>query len=419
MGKISAYKNKISMKLITNNNEQDIPLEYIVAIIVDHNYERNIMPLVYVELNVDLNLYDDIISNASNGKMFLNVKTYDTNSTMALMEDTIKDQFVYFVPSNIQYTKELKDEQLNRNINTKSIILGLMKIDLINKNKTIFNGVYRNVDTNILINEFTSNLGEIIIDPLDNNSLMNEFILPPQDSVVKTIDYLFNYKVPFYNSKYNFFMDWNRSYLLNMNGSASKAGMNTVNFKIMQINDNEAYYQGITKELEAGTYVIFINVGDCKVSVNTTTEKNTNQLIGVNSSNISVMNLDINKSSNSINKPLFIRTESDAVTETSVKKNILEGTSVIVNFSKPNMDTSIITPDKRFIIDCYNDYDKYNGTYILTHKKEVIAKVDNNFSSTISMGFRKISNSMVVSGNKELDTITKQIGNKEYTQKRY
>ena len=60
----SAYKCSIDkMSLVVKNKETIIPTQSIVSIVIDTDYENKIMPIIYVSLNVNLDLYNNLVKH--------------------------------------------------------------------------------------------------------------------------------------------------------------------------------------------------------------------------------------------------------------------------------------------------------------------------------------------------------------------
>ena len=164
--------------------------------------------------------------------------------------------------------------------------------------------------------------------------------------------------------------------------------MKTVVFDIRQITMTESYYEGMTKDLAKNCYLIYVNVADSNISVNNATDKNTNQIVGVDEDGVTITDLNLNKSKFSTTKQIFTRTDS---TQTNVAKSEIESTGVLLSLTKQNIDASILTPDKIYLVNNYNDYEKYNGKFVIMYKKEIIVKVDNSFTSTTVVGLRRLA----------------------------
>ena len=97
----SAYKCSISaMSLIVGNKETNIPTVGVKSIVIDTDYENKVMPIIYVALSINLELYNKLVKYVDSGKIYLNVKKYNVKADVPIKEDKLKDQFIYLIPSN-------------------------------------------------------------------------------------------------------------------------------------------------------------------------------------------------------------------------------------------------------------------------------------------------------------------------------
>ena len=386
----SAYKCSIDkMSLVVKNKETIIPTQSIVSIVIDTDYENKIMPIIYVSLNVNLDLYNNLVKhfNDNDGKIYLNVKKYDVKVNNPIKEDKIKNQFIYFIPSNATYIKDLGTDEDNKSNSYIKITMGLMDMKLLEYKKKTFNTVYRNIDSKNLINIITSGR-ELIMSPLDTNTHYDEFIMPPITSRSEALDYIFD-NDPFFDTMYTYFTDFDRSYLINRKGNyINTSGLNTMFIDIKSIGARSSYYEGITIDDKKGCYILYVNPDDRTITPNKVTEKSVNQIIGVQQNEVTVRNININNSKYSNDtKSVFIR---GYAADTEVAKSELESTSVILNFSKSNIDGDLFTPDKAYTVNNYEEDKEYNGRYILIYKKEVIGKMDNEYATNTIIGLRYV-----------------------------
>ena len=387
MSNHSSYRCAISkMSLIVGAKEIIIPTINIKSIIIDTNYEERIMPIIYASLNITLELYNTLVSNLDNGKIYLNIKKYDVNISAPVREDKIKNQFIYFMPTNSTYVKDLNPED-NTDSSYISVTLGLMDMKLLEYKKKNFNTVYRNIDTKNLINIITSGR-ELILDPIEKNVQYEEFLMPPLTSRSDALQYLFSTNT-FYNTMYTYFTDFDKNYLINRNGkTSSPSTMNTIFIDIKKIDSRSSYYDGMTIDTSKKCYIIFLNPDDKSISPNKATEKVVNQIIGVEGEEITKLDLNINNSKHSsTTKPMFIRGHSGDII---VAKSQIESTAVILNFGKADIDGDIFTPDKCYTVSNYEEDMEYNGRYILIYKKEIIGKTDTDYNTKTIVGLRYV-----------------------------
>lgn len=396
MSAIRSYKGQVGMQLITVDNDE-IPIfgAYIQSVGTDYNYEGCIMPVVYVTLNVSVEIYDKIVENSTDGKFFLRVSIFDnSNGGIGLQKEIINDQFIYFIPSKFNFAKKIDDGGINDDIvsgETMHIVIGLMKAELILANKKSFNGNYVETDTEKLLEVILKDVPGISIDDIDEIENLKEyesFTMVPQESVANAIYYLFE-DSPFYNTNYNFFMDFKKTYLLNSKGDPREGvDIHTVLFKINSIGGGTENVTGVAKDSEGGVHIIYVQETDVNYNINTSTEKGANQIVGYDTDVVTKTDLNIVVSKESTtNKQAFTKANQLGV---DIRKQVMDNTSVTLQIYKMNMDTSVITPDR-----CYqvNDqkYPDYNGKYLLLYKKDILAKVDQFYDVSTIIGLQRIA----------------------------
>ena len=102
---------------------------------------------------------------------------------------------------------------------------------------------------------------------------------------------------------------------------------------------------------------------------------------------VTYVDLDVNSNADSTTKQAFMR-GSNAV----LYKNIVESNTILLEFTKENLDGSIFTPNKRYMVNNFPGYEEYNGTYTLLYKKETIKNTNGEFGIAVSIGLKKVGN---------------------------
>src|SRR5574344_975624 len=181
----SAYTANVTAQFVLDGSATTIKPEYIKYIIIEDMYSDRYMPIIYMSISVADQLYNDIIKNEKSGKIYLNIQKSNNFSTLALAHDDIKDQFTYVVStSNPNYNESLVADKTKLINSYKVVTLALMSMK-----KPQYNPTYDTI------------------------------VIPPLNSRESLIKYLYQ-KCPFYDTKYVFFMDFNRSYLIDLAGKA-------------------------------------------------------------------------------------------------------------------------------------------------------------------------------------------------------
>ena len=67
----------------------------------------------------------------------------------------------------------------------------------------------------------------------------------------------------------------------------------------------------------------------------------------------------------------------------------MQNTSILLNITKTEIDSSILTPNKEYLVQNFSGYRKYDGKYLLAYKREIIIQQDKQFISNTIFGLRK------------------------------
>ena len=380
------YGAEIELFFDYNNIREKITSERIEYLMVESDYENQVLPVIYLSLSVSNSLYNNIINYRNSAKFYLKVKRKNKNSKMSLSKTTIDGLFSYVTSTtNSNYSNELN---LNSVDPYRRILIGLVSVKLTNLLRKSFNEILNDVDTTVLIAKAIEGTNCIVERPT-YNTYYNSILIPPISSRYRLLKFIFD-KNPFYNTNFRYFMDFEKSYLVSKEGNpidSQNDELSSTIIDIRPITSNEAYYDGI--QIKNNSYYVYINPSNSNIIVNEGTEKITNQIVTVDDDgNIKLYNLDMNQTDDSEIKQEFIRVKSD----NSVYKNEYESDSVIVEIVKQYIDGTPFTPDKCVTISNYGEYEKYNGRYLVLYKREFYKCVAGEFILSCNVGLKKISN---------------------------
>lgn len=389
-----AFKAKIEVSYILNNKSYNIGSEFVKYIMSENLYESRFMPVIYISLSLDNKLYEKVSSNEKSGKVYLKLQKYNAYSGNSLYKTYIEGQFTYILSTgNLDYSEEITTEDDNIDSARRYVTLALMSMELLNLSKSSFNGIYGKIDENTLITKAMEGMPAVIQKP-KYNPTYETIMIPPLNSKKKLLKFIFD-KCPFYDTNYMFFLDFNKSYLLDLTGQSCNANdgeLNTVIIDVKEVTTESSYYEGM--ETKNGAYCLYINPANINVSENKGSDKVSNQLVFVDDDGaVDYVDLEINNNDDSTTKQSFKRGSN-----AKLYKNIAESNTVIIEIVKDNMDGSLITPNKEFIISNYQDYKEYNGKYTLLYKKEIITNNNGDYGISVTFGLRKVGN-IVALGN--------------------
>ena len=89
----SIYRYRASGYYMLGQEKYNIDYTNIRSIVIDHDYDKNNMPLVYLILNISTKLIDTIIKNIERGVFILNIQKCIENSDMPdLWKDYIRSR---------------------------------------------------------------------------------------------------------------------------------------------------------------------------------------------------------------------------------------------------------------------------------------------------------------------------------------
>lgn len=392
----SIYKYSASMTLAFDENDV-IKLNslYIKGIVIDYNYDENNFPLLYVTVAVPYNIKEKLIANQSTGTVIFTIKKFIVNGDFpGLLIDYIEDKFVYFMPNSASDTYEaykIENPEGSEDI-SKVYTIGLISLNHINKSKKSINGIVKKGSKSSVI-YYILKEHNLLMEPLQYNSIMNSMILPPMGSVSSALKY-FNDLEVFYDTPYRFFMDFDVTYLMSSSGKLIPKKGSTLNNVIINIRDtfDEANMEGMVTNKELGAYIINASASFCSIIDSSINDKGYNKLYasttsgkGEDATISDVSKSEITEKTSSIRLP----NGNSKLLKNIEGKNKLNIISLSISIAK--IDTSIITMDKIYTINADDTYGtQYTGNYLLVRKQEVYTPEGDGLALNLSMLFKKI-----------------------------
>ena len=393
----SIYKYTASMKYVLGEDVYYIDTMRIKSIAIDYNYKSMNMPMIFITAAIDKKTIDKMVQNQDSGIIILDIKRCVTNSDMPdLYTDYIVDNFIYFIAEDINKNDEAdyEGENADREDIYKLTTLGLLSLDHVNKNKKVLNGVI-NGKLSSAMYYVTGHLPIIIEPPTNNVTLVNRF-LPPMNSVSKALEYLNSLNV-FYSTAYRFFIDFDFAYLLSSSGKAVKRkgeDISTVFLVLRNSYDEGSKIQGMITSEEQAMYQIEIDANDCELADNHISDKSYTKINATNTSGATSNASLSNKSTGSVvtakTKNIRISNDNTGLLENMV--STLDNASIQLLVQKVDIDSSVLTMNKEYVVKADDVYktEAYNGKYILTRKRELYIREDENFSMNAMLLLEKV-----------------------------
>lgn len=380
------YKYKFEMIYldIAKNKNTTIKTECIKFVVIDHNYEENCMPIIYTTMKLDKALTDDMILNVNKNLIIFALYKYDDLTDTKEEIEVFRDKFTYFIPDdvnknmNLDYNESTMDEHLGNTFT--EVTMGLMSINMINNNK-------KHIELNVANNSIldcvkycTSHIKNLIIEPFNFDDKYDRIIMPAKSSINSALKFLNSYRV-FYYTPYRYYQDFKFTYIISSSGKEiPKKGelYSSVLIDFRDIGDDASLELGTIIDKVNKTYVIPVNYVNSNVYNNSIINKSVTSITGVTSNNINTISLK-NNADYSNNKKMTMRLNND---NNNMIYNIGHKTNsdnIFIYFNKNDLDTDVLTINKRITVNNINRYKHFNGDYLLSRKRELYFREDKSF----------------------------------------
>lgn len=276
------YKNKSDGKItqIDQNN--------IKTLTIYREYDKYNMPICTMNLVIDKNLADDIISHMEENTFILTAYKIQADNESAVNELYFTEEFSYLTDDDTNKGKNLDYVKTDDKEETREDVYRYLKIGLISKslvdsnlhpnNATIYNSSMQDIVVDLL------NIGvPLLVEPFTETETVSQLIIPPKESISKTLDYLNTVRV-FYNTGYRFFMDFENIYLVSKSGKATLRSLDkyeTVKFNLAELGSADSLLDGFKDDEESKSYIIDVPTTDIKYGKDNVINKELNGFTAV------------------------------------------------------------------------------------------------------------------------------------------
>ena len=276
------YKNKSDGKItqIDQNN--------IKSLTIYKEYDKYNMPICTMNLVLDKNLADDIITKMEENTFILTAYKIQADNESAVNELYFTEEFSYLTDDDTNKGKSLDYMKTDDKEDTREDVYRYLKIGLISKslvdsnlhpnNATIYNSSMQDIVVDLL------NIGvPLLVEPFTETETVSQLIIPPKESISKTLDYLNTVRV-FYNTGYRFFMDFENTYLVSKAGKATLRTLDkyeTVKFNLAELGSNESLLEGFKDDGESKSYIIDVPTTDIEYGKDNVLNKELNGFTAV------------------------------------------------------------------------------------------------------------------------------------------
>lgn len=393
----ASYKYTISMAYLDQKRGKstEIKTECIKFIIIDHNYEDNFMPIIYASLRLDKKLVDSMVLNCNDNLIMLALHKYDDLTNEKQEIECFRKKFTYFLPNNvnihdsIDYNEETESQNLGDTFT--QVTLGLMCVDHINNNKRSYKILEKNITIGKAAERVMEPFDNLIMEPIGDSTIIPQLMLPEKNSISKTLMALNNVRV-LYETPYRYYQDFNTTYLLSSSGRAIKKSGELYSSVILNIEDimsSTANDIGVIINKTSQTYEVPVNYVNTEVYDNTIINKSQTNLIGMTSSGSIKTSLK-NKSSYITDKDKTVRLNNDnegMLANIAADKN---NNNFLVYIQKTDLDTDVLSLNKRITIHHIDRYKEHNGDYLMYRKRECYIREDSSFILNTMINLKEI-----------------------------
>ena len=391
----STYKYNINLALIldkaTTNRRTEYESSSIKYVVVEHLYEERYIPVIYLSLSLKLEEAQNMLSHKDDAKLYFKMTKYNSNTELATIDKPyIEGLFKYFSSTDVPvYMNDLNTEKDNQSSDQyMTFTIALLNMAIIEKVKTSFNGVFRDIDVETLLINVLEGIDPIVVKPLQHNTTMKTYLTLALNNKCAIINEIFEH-TSFYDTNFIFYIDANMAYLLDTTGTYvdDGTGISTIRVNIPRLTNatGSTYEEGFTINGD----IIDINIPPMSMNIieNKVTDKIANKVIKISSVDGKVDAIELPDDTDIVNpKYMFTRKKKHI----GLYKNDANSNKILVEFTKRDIDSSIFTPNKQIVIKDENDPDRLNGNYSLISKKEVIANNRGEFTSNVMLSLRKI-----------------------------
>lgn len=395
---VTSFNYSVEASFVIDDQYTPIPDGSINSVIIDYSYDVKNMPGIYVALRLSSDLYNKMVLNVDKGLLSFRIYKYNTQVSTPIREPYVEDRFIYLIQSdpnyNISLEKKTTDEKTSYLDNSNSYMeghIGLISLKLLEDNAVLVNDIIKNSNLASIIHKYTNHM-KMCIEPFDNNEIIDQFIIPPINTITGLLSYL-NTNFCFYKSGYRYFRDFNRTYLLSMRGNSVEDDTYEYDNVIIYVCDPlDERGNSIAIELDPTNkaYIIYVNANNINIGTNRVASKKYNTLMSVDTlGEVKEYELDIPDYTESTKKYIFERIPNGNSELPCNTKSTLESGSYFISVIKNEIDTSLISPNKQFYIKSHDMNREYDGKYVLSSKKEIFYRTTTSYICTVNFTLRR------------------------------
>ncbi|MDD3122011.1 MAG: hypothetical protein PHC62_00680 [Candidatus Izemoplasmatales bacterium] len=394
---IQAFRYALEASFLIDSENATILTGSIQNLVCKYDYESKHMPIIYLSLRIADRLYDSMVRNIDKGSISLTLYKFIQNeSIMVQKEIYFRSLFSYFIPQQMTFDDETKPKndvlQADKDRAYKTCTIGLFDMTLVNNNARYINLLFRNSDMLSIVHYCTSHMN-MVIEPFKDHEKLDFCFTPPNLTINKLLQYL-NSVHSFYNTGFRYFNEFKRSYLLSTSGNPVNVSDENYDTVILRIMDSQEYATKImSMEIDRTqrAYIMYIDMEYVDLRIDHLKDKQYQKIIGVDTMGETIeRDLNIPTHEENTEKIWYDRIMNGNMSYINTIKDNIESSSVILNIVKGEIDSSIISPNKEYLIKNPDNYKEYNGRYILAYKRELFVRQSDTFALNTVFGLRRI-----------------------------
>ena len=390
---IQSYNYTIDIYYILDNKESEIMVESIQSLTTKYDYETKTMPILYLTLRLSTDLYNLMASNADKGEIVLTMyKSIQKHGIINRKTIYVRESFSYMMPSDLDYNRRMEKEIMPDSNSYRNCTIGLYSMKSINNNTKFINTIIKDSDMISIVHNYTQHMN-MLIEPFKDNEKLPICIIPPMNTITKLLEFLNSYH-NFYDSGYRYFRDFDKTYLLSTRGNPIKSSdedFDTIIIRIMDPTVIETKKLSFEVNRTQRTYILYIDATFTNIHIDKLKDKKYNSVMTIDTmGNTRQKELNIPKNINSIERLNIDRVYNDNVDYIDTLSDNMQNTSVILNITKTEIDSALLTPNKEYLVQNFSSYKEYDGRYLLAYKREIIIQQDTRFISNTIFGLRKV-----------------------------
>ena len=356
----------------------EIPVHKVTQVAMDFDYHNNTMPMGLLIMALDRKFRDKMIKDMDTNTITVNIKKRCKNFDDVFVDYIKTIEFKYFI--DIEYNKRFdyryQDEGRDDLLTSTGVVL--LPLQSLTNNKKIKNTNIFDTDMSTIVSNFTFPIGKILMQPLQYNPQIHQIIVPKTLTTINQCLKFFNSEVStYYDTMFRFFIDHDQSYLIDSSGKAVVKKGETITQVYIDVFDLDnlmpEFEYGMATEIPKKRYYIptgiqAMNITDPAINVSA---NNITKIVGIDADGNRVdYDVDMTNGKGNKNATKVINVENNNLRYVQNLASGYKSSSITIVFSKNDLDSSVLTMNKEYMLNFVGEYKPKSGRYILNRKRE-------------------------------------------------